>query len=139
MTYASPKRNRIRREVVKTRGGGAWHENEGVGYHVVYADGHWALRIKPFYMFTGRDGVTPLPGFVRTRRATRRMKFDRNRNVDDDLTFWSRYLGRGQATISLGGIDVDDLVLDAAFTTVEVIEAGLVEEANDGRADSLPA
>lgn len=140
ITYASPKRSRIRREVVKARGEeGAWHENEGFGYQVIWGGGHWALRVKPFYMFTGRDGVTPLPGYLRTRRATRRIKFDRNRNVDDDLTFWMRYLGSGQPTVNLGGVGVGDLILDAAFTTFEVLESGLLEEVSDGRAHRVPA
>ena len=140
ITYASPKRARIQREVVKARGEeGAWHENEGFGYQVIWGNGHWALRVKPFYMFTGRDGLTPLPGYLRTRRATRRMKFDRNRNVDDDLTFWMRYLGSGQPTVNLGGPGVEDFVLDAAFTTFEVLESGLLEEASDGRAHRVPA
>jgi hypothetical protein len=62
------------------------------------------------------------------------MKFDRNKNVDDDLTFWGRYLSTGQATISLGGVDVDDLIIDAAFLTIEVPEIGLLDERDDGRA-----
>lgn len=140
IAYASPKRRRIQREVVKARGEqGTWHENEGIGYQVIWNNGHWALRVKPFYMFTGRDGQTPLPGYLRTRRATRRMKFDRNRNVDDDLTFWMRYLGSGQPAINLGGVDVDDLIVDAAFVTFEVVESGLLEEASDGRAHRVPA
>lgn len=140
ITYASPKRSRIQREVVKARGDeGTWHENEGFGYQVIWGNGDWALRVKPFYMFTGRDGVTPLPGYLRTRRATRRMKFDRNRNVDDDLTFWMRYLGSGQPTVNLGGVGVEDFILDAAFTTFEVLESGLLEEASDGRSGRMPA
>jgi hypothetical protein len=77
--YDSPKRRGIKREVVKARSEGRWHENEGIGYYFVYSGRRWAIRIKPFYMFTRRDGMTPLPGFERTRRATRRMKFDRNK------------------------------------------------------------
>ncbi len=80
------------------------------------------MRVKPFYMFTGRDARTPLPAFMRTGRATRRMKFDRNKNVDDDLTFWARWLADAGATINVGQEHVDDLVLDAAFLTVEVHE-----------------
>ena len=140
ITYSSPKKSRIQREVVKSRGEhGLWHENEGFGYQVIWGNGPWSIRVKPFYMFTGRDGVTPLPGYLRTRRATRRMKYDRNRNVDDDLTFWMRYLGSGQPTVNLGGVGIDDLVLDAAFTTFEVLESGLLEEASDGRTSRVPA
>jgi hypothetical protein len=137
--YNSPGRRGIRREVVKARADGKWHENEGIGYVIVFSAGRWSIRVKPFYMFTGRDGGTPLPGFERTRRATRRMKFDRNKNVDDDLTFWSRFLSKGHATISLGGTDVDDLIVDAAFLTVEVPEIGLLDEAGHERSDRVPS
>ncbi len=65
------------------------------------------------------------------------MKFDRNKNVDDDLTFWGRFLPEGETTISLGGIDVEDLVLDASFLTVEVPEIGLLSEEEDGRSDRM--
>ena len=137
--YDFPKRRGIKREVVKPRAEGKWHENEGIGYQIVFSAGQWAVRVKPFYMFTGRDGATPLPGFERTRRATRRIKFDRNKNVDDDLTFWSRFLASGQTTISLGGrLDIDDLVVDAAFLTIEVPEIGLLDD-EDGCADRMPA
>jgi hypothetical protein len=136
--YDSPKRRGIKREVVKPRAEGKWHENEGIGYQIVFSAGQWAVRVKPFYMFTGRDGATPLPGFERTRRATRRIKFDRNKNVDDDLTFWSRFLAGGQTTISLGGLDIDDLIVDAAFLTIEVPEIGLLDD-EDGRSDRMPA
>jgi hypothetical protein len=132
--YDSPKRRGIKREVVKARSEGRWHENEGIGYYFVYSGGRWATRIKPFYMFTRRDGMTPLPGFERTRRAARRMRFDRNKNVDDDLTFWGRFLSEGQAAISVGGVDVDDLIVDAAFLTIEAPEIGLLDEPDVERA-----
>ena len=97
IVYDSPRRRGVRRDVVKRRGSEhyVWHENEGIAYSVVEYDGTWAIQLKPFYMFTGKDGLTPLPSFERTARATRRIRFDRNRNVDDDLTFWSRLLSRG--------------------------------------------
>ena len=60
--YNSPKRRGIKREVVKPRAEGKWHENEGIGYQIVFSGGQWAVRVKPFYMFTGRDEATPLPG-----------------------------------------------------------------------------
>jgi hypothetical protein len=82
-------------------------------------------------MFTGQDGATPLPGFERGRRATRRMKWNRNKNVDDDLTFWGRFLSNGQPTINLGGVDVDNLIIDAAFLMIEVPEIGLLDESDD--------
>jgi hypothetical protein len=71
-------------------------------------------------MFTASDGLTPLPAFERTRRATRRIKFDRTSNVDDDLTFWSRFLSSAQPTINLSGIGVTDLVLDSEYASKEV-------------------
>ena len=128
LVYDTPRRKGIARQVVKQRfeGPRAWFENEGFGYEVTRLDDVWGVRIKPFYMFTGRDAVTPLPAFTRTARATRRMKFDRNKNVEDDLTFWSRFLGRGAPIINIGGANVDDLVVDSAFLTVDVAEEGLV-------------
>jgi hypothetical protein len=134
IAYDSAKRRGNKREVVKVRGEGRWHENEGIGYQIVYSGGEWSIRIKPFYVFTRGDGATPLPGFERTRRATRRMKWDRNKNVDDDLTFWGRFLSNGQPTINLGGIDVDNLIIDAAFLTIEVPEIGLLDDSGDERA-----
>jgi len=139
IVYDTPKRRNVRREMVKARAEDRWHENEGIGYLVVFMDGRWCIRVKPFYMFTGRDGIRPLPGFERTRRSTRRIKFDRNKNVDDDLTFWSRYLSRGQPTINIGGRDVDDLLLDAAFLTVEILEQGLLDGSADGHPNRMPA
>lgn len=90
-------------------------------------------------MFTRKDGATPLPGFERTRRATSRMKFDRNKNVDDDLSFWGRYLGRGNSTVNIGGRDVDNLLLETFFLTIEVCEKGLLEEPGNGSTNRLPA
>jgi hypothetical protein len=133
ITYASPKRRRIDRQVVKQRAEGdrAWFENEGFGYQVINIDRDWGVRIKPFYMFTGPDAETPLPGFVRTARATRRIKFDRNKNVEDDLTFWSRFLGAGQPVVNIGHDHVADLLLETAFLTVEVAEEDLGDSSNE--------
>jgi len=123
LIYDSPKRRGIHRDVVKRRGERSpWHENEGVAYSIVEYDATWAIQIKPFYMFTGKDGVTPLPPFERTARATRRMRFDRNKNVEDDLTFWARFLSAGSPSIRLPGLGVGDLVIDAAFLQFEVPE-----------------
>lgn len=82
IVYDSRLRKGVKRDVVKRRGEEQyiWHENEGIGYAVVNFGETWAMQIKPFYMFTGKDGCTPLPPFRRTQRATRRMKFDRNKN-----------------------------------------------------------
>lgn len=125
--WDSPQRRGNRREVVKRRAEGstAWFENEGFGYDVVQIGGLWTVRIKPFYMFTGHNARTPLPSFTRTRRATSRMKFDRNKSVEADLLFWSTFLGRGNETINVGEEHVDDLLLDAAFMIEEVPEIGL--------------
>ncbi|MES1242758.1 MAG: SIR2 family protein [Acidobacteriota bacterium] len=132
LVYDSPRRKGIQRQVVKQRADGvsAWFENEGFGYEVTQLDGLWALRIKPFYMFTGRDACTPLPTFTRTARATRRIKFDRNKSVEDDLTFWSRFLSKGGPTINIGQDHVDDLIVSGSFYTVEVAEEGLTEDQN---------
>ena len=56
------------------------------------------------------------------------MKFDRNKNVEADLAFWSSFLGRGGETINIGHRHVDDLLLDASFLTVEVPEIGLISD-----------
>jgi hypothetical protein len=73
-------------------------------------------------MFTGHDAQTPLPAFTRTAKATRRMKWDKNKNVETDLAFWATYLGKGRATMNLGDDYADDLLVDCAFLTLEVPE-----------------
>jgi hypothetical protein len=140
LIYDTPRRKGVRREVVKQRREDvrAWFENEGFGFEVTQLDGLWAVRIKPFYMFTGRDAKTPLPSFARTSRATRRMKLDRNKNVDDDLTFWGRFLSEGAPTINIGQDHVDDLILEGLFLTIEVPEEGLLRDSDEGE-DRMPA
>lgn len=135
LVYDTPKRRGVQREVVKQRADGsrAWFENEGFGYEITQLDGEWAVRIKPFYMFTGRDAKKPLPSFLRTSRATRRMKLDRNKNVDDDLTFWARFLASGQSTIDIGDEHVEDLILDGGFLTIDIPEQGLVADEDQDR------
>jgi len=125
--WNSALRRGIKREVVKRRADAprAWFENEGYGYDIVDLGGTWCLRIKPFYMFTGRDAVKPLPAFTRASKATRRIKFDRNKNVEADLTFWATFLGRGAETINVGDLHVNDLLIDTNYLTVEVPEIGL--------------
>ncbi len=127
IVYDTPSRTGVRREVVKKRGEerNVWFECEGFGYEVVRIANIWGVRIKPFYMFTGRNGVTPLPGYMRTSKATRRIKLDRNANVESDLTFWARFLSQGAQTINIGQRDVDDLLLEGMFVTVDVQEGGL--------------
>jgi hypothetical protein len=127
VVWNSPQRRGNRRDVVKKRAEGprAWFENEGFGYEIVDVGGQWCVRIKPFYMFTEKDGRTPLPSFARTSKATRRIKFDRNKNVEADLLFWSSFLGRGSETMNVGDLHVDDLLIDMSFLTVEIPEIGL--------------
>lgn len=122
ITYNSPKRKGIKRQVVKERKDRkkTFFENEGFGFEVVSMDDRWAIRIKPFYMFTERDAKTPLPSFARASHATRRIKFDRNKSVEDDLTFWARFLSAGSPTINLGQDHVEGLLLEATFLTFEL-------------------
>ena len=131
--WNSPQKRGNRREVVKkrTEGPRPWFENEGIGFEIVDINGMWCVRLKPFYMFTESDTTTPLPAFTRTSKATSRMKFDRNKSVEADLLFWSCFLARENATINLGGANVNDLVLEASFLTVEVPEIGLLNESDD--------
>ena len=120
IAYDSRQKKNVKRDVVKQRGEGVsvWYENEGIAYEITSLGTEWAIQLKPFYMFTASDGLTPpLPAFERTRRATRRIKFDRTSNVDDDLTFWSRFLSAAQPTMNLGGIGVNDLVLDSQYAS----------------------
>ena len=133
--WNGPHRRNNRRDVVKRRkeGARAWFENEGFGYEVVEFGGLWCIRIKPFYMFTGFDGQRPLPAFARTGKATSRMKFDRNKNVEADLTFWSAFLGRGHETMNIGDLHVDDLILDASFVSEEIPETGLIKDDPENR------
>lgn len=139
VVWNSAQRHGIRREVVKKRADGPrrWFENEGIGYEIVEIGGLWCVRLKPFYMFTGHDARTPLASFARAAKATSRMKFDRNKSVEADLTFWSSFLGRGNPTINVGERHVNDLVLEASFLTVEVPEVGLIDES--GHQDRMSA
>ena len=125
--YDTPNRKGVRRDVVKRRGEDqkTWFECEGFGYEVVRQAGVWGIRIKPFYMFAKRDGVSPLPGYMRTSKATRRIKFDRNANVESDFVFWARFLSQGSQTINVGGRHVEGLLLESSFVTVDVQEGGL--------------
>jgi hypothetical protein len=140
LIYDTPRRKAVPREVVKQRAEGArtWFENEGFGYEVTQLDGVWAVRIKPFYMFTGRDAKRPLSAFARASRATRRIKLDRNKNVEDDLTFWGRFLSESRSTINIGQDHVDDLILEGQFLTIEVAEHGLLRDSDEGE-NRMPA
>jgi hypothetical protein len=129
IVYDTPFRKNVRRDVVKRRGEGhkTWFECEGFGYEVVRQAHVWGIRIKPFYMFAKRDGVSPLPGYMRTSRATRRIKFDRNANVESDLAFWARFLAQDSSTINIGDRYVGDLLLEGSFFSVDVQEGGLID------------
>jgi hypothetical protein len=123
LVYSTGTGRRVTRQVVKARsdpGKRAWFENEGFSYAVVAAPEGWGIRIKPFYMFTGPDARTPLPSFMQGAKSTRRIKFDRNKNVEDDLTFWGRFIGAGHQVVNVGQQHVDDLLLQGAFLAVEV-------------------
>jgi hypothetical protein len=123
LVYDTTIRRGIRRQVVKSRadkGKRSWFENEGFSYAVVAAPDGWGIRIKPFYMFTGPDARTPLASFLQGAKATRRFKFDRNKNVEDDLTFWGRFIACGQPVVNVGQQHVDDLLLQGTFLAVEV-------------------
>lgn len=129
LVYDAPSRRGISREVVKQRGEApkVWFENEGIAYEIARLGPMWGVRIKPFYMFTGPDARTPLPGYARTAKATRRMKFDRNQSVESDLTFWARFISQGAQVLNLGRGPTEDLLLQGSFVTVDVPEEGLVD------------
>ena len=122
INYLSRLNRRVSRSVVKRRVNGkyVYHENEGITYAIESYGSRWSLRLKPFYMFTGKDGVTPLPAFRRTKYATWRIKYDKNKNVDDDLHFWVKYLARGESTLNIGGKGVQNLLLEASYIECEV-------------------
>jgi hypothetical protein len=123
IVWDSPLKRGNRREVVKQRSDERpWFENEGFGYDLVYMTARWCVRIKPFYMFTGADAKTPLPAFTRTAKATRRMKFDKNKNVETDLVFWATFLARGSGAINLGISGQYDILVEPAYLSVEVAE-----------------
>ena len=121
ISYTTLLGRRARREVVKVRGEKEdQHENEGFYYQVVLMSGELAVQIKPTYVFTGPDGITPLPPRYQTRNATRRFKFDRNKMVGDDLMFWARYLGHESESVNLGGGWRDDIILDMRYLAIEL-------------------
>jgi len=133
MVYDTPRRRGVPREVVKQRGDPprVWFENEGIAYEIARLGPIWGVRVKPFYMFTGPDAWTPLPGYARTAKATRRVKFDRNQSVESDLTFWGRFISQGAPVINLGQGAVEDLLLEGAFMSLDVPEEGLIDGDSD--------
>lgn len=121
--YNSRARKNVRRVVVKRRernSGYIEHENEGFYYSVENFADLWAIQIKTTYVFTSKDGQTPIPSHLMSQRTTKRFKFDRNKNVDDDLSFWARFLSDGRNVINIGGTGVNDLILEFEYTTAEV-------------------
>ena len=64
----------------------------------------------------------------RAAKSTRRIKFDRNKSVEADLTFWASFLGGGAETMNVGHLHMGDLLIDMTFLTVEVPEIGLPHE-----------
>jgi hypothetical protein len=139
LIYNTPGRRGVEREVVKQRGERprVWFENEGIAYEIARLGSMWGVRVKPFYMFTGPDALTPLPGYARTAKATRRMKYDRNQSVESDLTFWARFISQGAPVLNLGRGPVEDLLLEGAFLSLDVPEEGLID--GDGDEDQMPA
>lgn len=137
--YSAPTRKSISREVVKQRSEKQplWFENEGFAYDVARVGSLWGVRLKPFYMFTGADASTPLPGYARTKRAARRMKFDRNQAVDGDLVFWGRFIAQGAQVINLSQVDAQDILLEGSFLSIDVPEEGLIDDGRDQ--DQVPA
>lgn len=133
MIYDTPHRRGVPREVVKQRSDPprAWFENEGIAYEIARLGSVWGVRVKPFYMFTGLDARTPLPGYARTAKATRRIKFDRNQSVESDLTFWARFISQGAPVVNLGEGPVKDLLLEGAFMSLDIPEEGLLDANGD--------
>jgi len=129
ITYISKMNRKATRDVVKKRGEEPyiWFEHEAIRYTTTEFFGAWALQLRPSYVFTRSNGETPLGPLAQTRRATRRMKFDRNPAVDNDLVFWARYLSQGQPTISIGNVGVNDLILDSEYVSAEVPKSGSEE------------
>ncbi|CAN2536314.1 hypothetical+protein [Methylocapsa aurea] len=139
LVYDTPARRGVEREVVKQRGERprVWFENEGIVYEIARLGSLWGVRVKPFYMFTGPDARTPLPGYARTAKATRRIKYDRNQSVESDLTFWARFISQGTPVLNLGQGPVEDLLLEGAFVSLDVPEEGLID--GNGDKDQMPA
>jgi hypothetical protein len=122
ITYQSRTNRKATRAVVKRRETKRriYHENEGISFGLEYLGKQFSLIVKPIYMFTKKDGKTPLENYLRSRYSTSRMKFDRNKNVDDDLHFWLKYLSKNSSSINIGGNDIDDLILDNKYIENEI-------------------
>ena len=121
ITYKSETGRKSSRNVVKKREGKrmTFCENEGFNYSFEQIGKEWFLRIKPFYMFTREDGQTPLTGFRRSKLSTRRIKFDKNKNVREDLIFWAKILSENQSVFNIGYNDEQKLIINSNFLECE--------------------
>jgi hypothetical protein len=122
INYISETGRKVARTVVKRRESAKYvsHENEGIAYSVERIENEWAISIKPIYMFTSRDGNTLLSGYRRGKLSTRRIKFDRNQNVRDDLFFWAAFLCKGKETLRIGAPDSSSIVIKSRFVECEI-------------------
>lgn len=122
ITYVSRLNRKTSRAVVKKRETKRriFHENEGISYSIENFGNSWFMCVKPIYVFTQKDGKTPVANFLRSRYTTSRMKFDRNKNVEDDLHFWLKFLSSSEGTINIGGNDVYDLILESNYVENEI-------------------
>lgn len=120
--YNTPARTGVERDVVKKRefGQSVQFECEGIAFSVEVFGTEWGILVKPIYVFTERDGVTPIRGILQGKKSTSRYKFDRNVMVEKDLQFWAIFLSGGQPTIDIGGMGVKTLIVDANYCTVDV-------------------
>lgn len=121
ITYKSETGRKSSRNVVKKREGKrmTFCENEGFNYSFEQIGEEWFLRIKPFYMFTRADGQTPLAGFRRSKLSTRRIKFDKNKNVREDLIFWAKIFSENQSVFNIGYNDDQRLIINSNFLECE--------------------
>lgn len=119
--YKSESGRKSSRNVVKKREGKriTFCENEGFNYSFEQIGKDWFLRIKPFYMFTREDGQTPLTGFRRSKLSTRRIKFDKNKNVREDLIFWAKILSENQSVFNIGYNDEQKIIINSNFLECE--------------------
>lgn len=130
ITYKSETGRKSSRNVVKKREGKrmTFCENEGFNYSFEQIGKEWFLRIKPFYMFTREDGQTPLSGFRRSKLSTRRIKYDKNKNVREDLIFWAKIFSENQSVFNIGYNDEQRLIINSNFLECE---STYIEDIND--------
>ena len=93
-----------------------WFENEGFSDDIARMGSTWGVRLKPFYMFTGADATTPLPGYARTKRATRLHESLIAIKVSTaTLSFGGGSLRKGAPAINLSQVAGQDLLLEGLF------------------------